>query len=112
LATDEQAESFRQSLTTSRGFTARLEGQAVGAGMFDVIHEGITELVGITTLAPFRRRGIATFLTAFATHIAFAQGAKAAFLVPENEQAGRVYERVGYRLHGNVVVYTIEATSP
>jgi predicted GNAT family acetyltransferase len=79
--------------------------------MFEVIHEGITELVGITTLAPFRRRGIATFLTAFATHTAFTQGAKATFLVPENEQAGRVYERVGYHLHGNIGVYTMGATS-
>jgi GNAT superfamily N-acetyltransferase len=105
LVTDEQAESFRQGLTASRAFTARLNGQAVGAGMFAVIREGVTELVGITTLEPFRRRGIATFLTAFATRTAFAHGVDVAFLVPENEQAGRVYERVGYHLHGTMLIY-------
>jgi predicted GNAT family acetyltransferase len=54
--------------------------------------------VGITTLAPFRCRGIATYLTAFATQVAFAHGADLVFLVPENAQAHRIYERVGYKL--------------
>jgi ribosomal protein S18 acetylase RimI-like enzyme len=105
LATDEQAEAFRQSLEGCRGFTARLQGQAVGAGMFNPIRGGITELVGITTLAPFRRRGIATYLTAFATQVAFAHGAELVFLVPENAQAHRIYERVGYKLMAMHLIY-------
>jgi GNAT superfamily N-acetyltransferase len=112
LATNEQAELFREGLTTSRAFTARLNGQMAGAGMFNPIHVGVTELVGITTLEPFRRRGIATFLTAFATQAAFAHGANVAFLTPENEPAGRVYERVGYRLYGTMVVYEAEVGIP
>jgi ribosomal protein S18 acetylase RimI-like enzyme len=109
LATDEQAEAFRQSLEGCRGFTARLHGQAVGAGMFNPIKENITELVGITTLAPFRRCGIATYLTAFATQVAFALGAEMVFLIAENAQAQRVYERVGYDLLTTRLIYQAKA---
>jgi GNAT superfamily N-acetyltransferase len=105
LATDEQAQAFRQSLEACRAFTARLHGQAVGAGMFNPIREKVTELVGITTLAPFRRRGIATQLTAFATQGAFALGAELVFLIPENREAARVYERVGFSLYTSLLIY-------
>lgn len=98
LATDEQVESFRQGLEDNLGFTARLDGQAVGAGMFNPVRNGVTDLVGVTTLAAFRRRGIASYLSAFATQAAFDLGVEMVFLVPENAEAQRVYERIGYEL--------------
>jgi ribosomal protein S18 acetylase RimI-like enzyme len=97
LATPEDVERFRRSLVTSRAFIARLNGEGVGAGMFDEVRNGVTELAGITTLAPYRCRGIAAALTAGATQSAFDQGVQLAFLVAANEQAGRVYERIGFR---------------
>lgn len=110
-ATIHEAEEFRQDLILSRAFTARLQEQPVGAGMFTDIHEGLTELVGITTLEPFRRRGIAAALTAYMTQIAFHQGATLVFLIAADEQAGRVYERVGFHPHATHVVYELSAST-
>jgi ribosomal protein S18 acetylase RimI-like enzyme len=106
-ATDAEAEEFRQSLVTSRAFIARLNGHGVGAGMFTEIRDDITELVGITTLELFRRRGIASVLTAHATRTAFAHGVEVAFLIAANEQAGRVYERVGFRPYATLLAYRV-----
>jgi predicted GNAT family acetyltransferase len=110
-ATLQEAEEFRQGLMLSRAFTARLHEQPVGAGMFTDIQEGLTELVGITTLSPFRRRGIAAALTASMTHRAFRQGAILVFLIAANEQAGRIYEHVGFRPHATRVVYEVSVSS-
>jgi predicted GNAT family acetyltransferase len=104
-ATEEDAEAFREQLITSRAFTAYLHKQPVGAGMFTHIHEGCTELVGITTLSEFRRRGIATTLTACMTQNAFTQGAALVFLIAANEQASHVYERVGFRPAATLLEY-------
>jgi predicted GNAT family acetyltransferase len=101
---------FRQSLILSRAFLARLHGQPVAAGMFTEIHGELTELVGITTLESFRRRGIASALTAYMTRIAFQQGATQVFLIAANAQAGRVYECVGFRALATQVVYEVSAT--
>jgi ribosomal protein S18 acetylase RimI-like enzyme len=109
-ASAEEAEGFRQGLIRSRAFTAHLGIQPAGAGMFTTVsEEGVTELVGITTLAPFRRRGIAASLTAYMTAAARAHGATMVFLTAANEQAGRVYERVGFRFESTKVVYMPEA---
>jgi predicted GNAT family acetyltransferase len=78
--------------------------------MFTTISDnGVTELVGITTLGPFRRRGIAASLTAYMTDQALAHGATTVFLTAANEPAGRVYERVGFRFEGTKVVYMPDA---
>jgi ribosomal protein S18 acetylase RimI-like enzyme len=108
-ASVEEADVFRQGLIRSCAFTAHLGLQPVGAGMFTTIsEEGVTELVGITTLAPFRRRGIAASLTAHMTAAALAHGAKIVFLTAANEQAGRVYARVGFRFEATKVIYMPE----
>jgi GNAT superfamily N-acetyltransferase len=104
-ASAEEAEGFREGLIRSRAFTAYLGSQPVGAGMFTPISdEGVTELVGITTLPPYRRRGIAAALTAHMTEQALAHGARVVFLTAASEQAGRVYERVGFRFEATKVV--------
>ena len=110
-ATTQEAEKFRQELILSRAFTARLDEQPVGAGMFTEIHEGLTELVGITTLKRFRRRGIAATLTAYMTQIAVRQGATLTFLIASDEQAGRVYERVGFRPFATLMTYELSAST-
>jgi predicted GNAT family acetyltransferase len=104
-ATVKETEEFRQNLVLSRAFTARFQEQTVAAGMFTEIHDELTELVGITTLEAFRRRGIAAALTASMMHTAFQAGATQVFLIAANEQAGRIYERVGFHSYATHVVY-------
>ncbi len=79
-ATDADAEAFRRELIDHRAFTTRLGHIPVGAGMFTPPHGGIAELVGITTLAPFRRRGIGAFLTSYAAQAAFRLGVDLVYL--------------------------------
>jgi ribosomal protein S18 acetylase RimI-like enzyme len=108
-ATEAEAVAFRQGLVTSRAFLARLAGRPAGAGMFTPPLDGLTELVGITTLEEFRRRGVAAALTACAVRTAFDQGVEAAFLSAADERAGRVYERVGFQPFATMVVYIDQA---
>ncbi len=110
LATDEQADEFRKSLVSARAFTARLGGTAVGAGMFVDVRDGLTELMGITTLERYRRRSIATHLTAFATSVAFDLGVEIAFLVAASDEAARVYRRIGYDPIGSFLAYRLEGS--
>jgi ribosomal protein S18 acetylase RimI-like enzyme len=87
------------------GFLALLDGQPAGAGMLMAPLDGIAELTGIATLVPFRRRGIATALTAHAVQAAFARGVEAVCLSAEDERAGRVYTRVGFVPAGTMLAY-------
>jgi predicted GNAT family acetyltransferase len=102
---DEDAERFRQQLVTGRALTGRLGGEAVAAGAFNPPRGGLAELVGITTLAHARRRGVATSLTAQLARTAFACGVETAFLTAADDEAGRVYERVGFRRVGTMLCY-------
>jgi predicted GNAT family acetyltransferase len=105
-ATEGQAEAFRAGLLTSRAFTLRIEGRPVAAGMFEAIMDGVTELMGIATLPEYRRRGFATYLTAAMAQSAFAHGATLIFLCAVSEEAGRVYQRAGFRPCESLVEYT------
>jgi GNAT superfamily N-acetyltransferase len=96
-ATDAAAETFRRELVGNRAFTAKLGDTPVGAGMFTPPHEGIAELVGITTLAPYRRRGIGAFVTGYAARGAFGVGVDLLFLSTSDPVARRVYDRLGFR---------------
>lgn len=99
------ADEFRQTLLTTRAFTAYLQGEPAAAGMFTEIRDGLSELVGITTLPEYRRRGIGAALTAFVTRAAFDSGAEVVFLIAVNDAAGRVYERLGFRTVARLLEY-------
>jgi len=96
VATEGDAEQFLRMLGGGRAFVGWLKGQPVGVGMYTAPFHGVTEVAGLATLEPFRRRGIATGLTALAVQRAMAQGAKVVCLTAADERAGRVYERVGF----------------
>ena len=104
-ATEQEAERFRRTLGAARAFTARLDGVAVAAGMFNVPFGGVTRLVGIATLEPYRRRGTAAALTAQITRAAFDSGVELTFLAAASDDARRVYERIGYRVVGTILGY-------
>lgn len=96
-ATEAEALAFRAELVDSRAFTAKLGGRPVGAGMFNPPLEGVAELAGITTLAPFRGRGIGAAVTSEITRVAFTHGVEIAILGTDNPAAFRVYQRIGFQ---------------
>jgi ribosomal protein S18 acetylase RimI-like enzyme len=112
-ATETEARRFAQTLGQGRAFVARLQSVAVAAGMYSApLDVGprktrISEIAGLATLAPFRRRGIATALTACAVQRAFGQGVDVVCLVAADERAGRVYERVGFDRCATMLAYVV-----
>lgn len=104
--TDAQVEDLRRRAGEgSHSFLGVLEGGPVAAGAHTAPLDGFTELVGIATLAEYRRRGIAGALVATMTQSAFAAGVRVAFLSAADERAGRVYERVGFRPYATALAY-------
>ncbi len=73
--------------------------------MYTAPFDGVTEVAGLATLEPFRRRGIAMGLTALAVQRAMAQGAKVVCLTAADERAGQVYERVGFVGYATMLAY-------
>jgi GNAT superfamily N-acetyltransferase len=104
-ASDDDIERFRRDLVEGRAFVARLDGAPAAAGMFLAPHAGVTELVGIATLEPFRRRGIAAALTAHMTACAMRSGCDLVYLRPADDAVARVYARVGFMPCGHVLSY-------
>lgn len=96
LATESEALAFRGGLITNRAFTATLHDQPVAAGMFTPPVDGIAELVGITTLAAYRRQGIGAAITSEIVRVTFAHGVDTALLATDNPVAYRVYRRLGF----------------
>jgi len=105
VATEQQAEQWLRELQTNTPLLARLDGRPVGAGMFTQPFDTITEIVGIATLRPFRRRGVGTAITARAVQVAFIQGATIACLTAADERAGRLYQRVGFLPYATMLSY-------
>jgi GNAT superfamily N-acetyltransferase len=96
LATVTEAEAFRSELITNCAFTAKLDDAPVAAGMFTPPIHGVAEVVGITTLPSYRRRGIAAALTSEIVRVAFDHGVDVAILRTDNPSAYRIYARIGF----------------
>jgi ribosomal protein S18 acetylase RimI-like enzyme len=79
------------------GVIARSGSQAVAAGVWTRVIYGVSELAGIATAEPWRRRGLAGAITATLARDAFTAGASLCVLSPGDEGALRVYERAGFR---------------
>ena len=109
--TDAQVEDLRRRAGKgSHPFLSVLDGRPVAAGAYTAPLGGFTELVGIATLAEYRRRGIAAALVTAMTRAAFDAGVRVAFLSAADERAGRVYERVGFRPYATALAYCDEET--
>jgi ribosomal protein S18 acetylase RimI-like enzyme len=105
---EHEVKAFRADLVSGRAFTLRVDGRPVAAGMFETIRGGVTELLGIATLPEERRRGYGGYLTAAMAESAIAHGATLVFLCAASDEAGRVYERVGFRRCAALVEYARE----
>ena len=104
-ATEEEARQFLSTLGWGRAFVAWLDGEPVGVGMVNAPLDGIAEIVGLATLSPYRRRGIATALTARAVQSALLAGVEVVCLTAADARAGRVYERVGFVPYATMLDY-------
>jgi ribosomal protein S18 acetylase RimI-like enzyme len=102
---DQHARQFLADLHEGRGFLARWEGQPVGVGMYTTPMDGLTEIVGVATLPVFRRHGIGAAIIGEALRAAFAQGVEAVYLTAENEHAGQLYARAGFRAYATMLAY-------
>jgi len=104
-ATVQEAKTFLNGLGDGVAILARLGDRPVCTGALSAPDDGITELSAVATLQPFRRRGIATALTAFAVQTAFRRGVHIVCLTAEDARAGRVYERVGFKPTATMLAY-------
>jgi ribosomal protein S18 acetylase RimI-like enzyme len=104
--TEQDCEDLRDALRRGGlAFLARLDGRPAGVASCTAPLDGLTELTGIATLPAFRQLGIATAITGAAAQAAFGSGVEAAFLTAGDEQAGRVYQRVGFLPHAMALAY-------
>jgi len=103
---ESDAQHFLRMMGEGRAYVAMLEGQPVGVGMYTAPFDGLTEIVGLATLEPYRRKGIATKLTAQAVESALGQGAEEVALVAADDRAGRLYQRVGFAKCATMLAYS------
>ncbi len=89
---------------TSVYLLAWLDWEAVGTGVSHVTRDA-AEIVGVVTRNDRRRRGVAAAVTGELVRRHFERGGDWVFLDAANEEAARVYERLGFRRFGSKVVY-------
>jgi len=104
-APDVEARSLRGTLGNGCAFLGRIAGEPVATAMTQPAADGLTELVGVSTLEAFRRRGIGGFLSFTAVRSAFDRGVSLAFLSAADGRAGRVYEAAGFSPAGFALFY-------
>lgn len=90
--------------TTSVYLLAWLDGEASGTGVSHALR-GAGEIVGVVTRLDKRRQGIAATVTSDLVARHFASSGDFVFLDAANEEAARVYERLGFTRFGDNVVY-------
>jgi GNAT superfamily N-acetyltransferase len=76
-------------------------GEPVGGGQFSGPQGGLVEVAAIGVLPAHRRRGVAALLTALLTDEAIRRDHEP-FLQVEKDEPYRVYERLGYRVIGDM----------
>jgi ribosomal protein S18 acetylase RimI-like enzyme len=83
---------------------AWLDWEPVGTGVSHSL-KGAAEIVGVVTRQDRRRRGVAAAITSELVRRHFANGGDFAFLDAANDEAARVYERLGFTRFGANLVY-------
>jgi ribosomal protein S18 acetylase RimI-like enzyme len=83
---------------------AWIDGERAGTGVSHALR-GAAEIVGVVTRADKRRMGVAATVTSDLVARHFASAGDFVFLDAANEEAARVYERLGFKRFGDNVVY-------
>ncbi len=89
---------------TSVFLLAWLDWEAAGTGVSHAL-KGAAEVVGVVTKKQHRRRGVAATITSELVRRHFDGGGDFVFLDAANEEAARIYERLGFSRFGANVVY-------
>lgn len=111
VISDEEVSKALADLKNGRAFLARMDGKPVAGGLFSSPHQGTSELAGVATLQEWRGRGIGAALVSRAAEEAFARGVEVLFLSTITEQAGRLYERAGFRFLTRMLFYVDAAAA-
>jgi predicted GNAT family acetyltransferase len=77
------------------------DGTCAGGGQAVPPQHRVSEVAGIAIRPEYRRRGLASAVTAAVTGRLFAAGTEIAWLEASGADSRRVYERIGYRATGN-----------
>ena len=101
-----EVEGFLARLGKGAAFLTRMKGQPISAAMYTEAYDGVVEIVGVATLQPFRRRGLASTVVSQAVRDAFSEGAELACLTAADEHAGRLYERLGFHTVASMLAYS------
>jgi ribosomal protein S18 acetylase RimI-like enzyme len=83
---------------------AWLDWEPAGTGVSHSL-KGAAEIVGVVTRKDRRRRGVAAAITSELVRRHFANGGEFVFLDAANEEAERVYERLGFSRFGALLIY-------
>lgn len=83
---------------------ASLGGEPAGTGVSHSL-KGASEIVGVVTRIECRRRGVAATVTSDLVQRHLSAGGDFVFLDAANEDAARIYERLGFSRFGANVVY-------
>ena len=83
---------------------AWLEWEPAGTGVSHSL-KGAAEIVGVVTRKDRRRRGVAAAITSELVRRHFANGGEFVFLDAANEEAARIYERLGFSRFGANLIY-------
>jgi ribosomal protein S18 acetylase RimI-like enzyme len=78
-------------------------GVPMGGGTCSIPRVGTTEIGGIAAREPFRRRGIASAVTAALTATTFGFGLEGVWLTPEGALQQELYRGIGYRDGGEML---------
>jgi GNAT superfamily N-acetyltransferase len=79
------------------------DGEPIGGGLATVPIGGVAELAGIGVVPSWRRRGVAAVITHRLVRAAHDLGARHPFLMAADDNAARVYTRVGFEITGRVL---------
>jgi GNAT superfamily N-acetyltransferase len=108
---EEEISKMLGELKEGSAVLGRVEGQPAVVGMFTPLHAGIAEVGGVATIERFRKRGLGTALTSRVVQEAFDRGVDVLFLSTITEEAGRIYERVGFRFVTRML-FMVDASHP
>jgi GNAT superfamily N-acetyltransferase len=75
-------------------------GVPVGAGLVTGPVDGVSELAAVGVIEAYRRRGVASAVTAALTIAAMESGAEIVWLEPAGEREAAIYARAGFRPDG------------
>jgi GNAT superfamily N-acetyltransferase len=99
----------RREMTAAGGAVVlareRATGAPVGSGLLPPSRAGVSELAAVGTRVEFRGRGVATAVTSHLVGCARDNGIEFLWLTPEDDQAERIYARVGFARLGRHMVH-------